>query len=148
MHISKSSGVCSVIFFSFIIIMLYLFLCFLSYHFLCSFCSLHMFFFLSICCIFYILFSLSAVPHSFSAYTSVVFSCFFLSLPDTLSLLSICMEGSEIPSEVEWPQEEKNLVSIKKPALFFLKSKNSGQRAFPCILFPLLLSVAVSLCWN
>lgn len=103
--------------------------------------------FLLLCCIFYFVFSQSVVLHSFSAQTSVGFSCFFLSLPYTLSFQSTCRGGSEIPSEVEWPQEEKNLALRNEPTPFFLKSKKSGQHTFPCILL-LLPSIAAGLHWN
>ncbi|OPJ83390.1 transcription initiation factor TFIID subunit 4B isoform C [Patagioenas fasciata monilis] len=66
---------------------------------------------------------------------------------DMLSFQSTCMGGSEIPSEVEWPQEEKNLSLRNEPTPFFLKSKKSGQRAFPCILL-LLPSIAAGHRWN
>lgn len=102
---------------------------------------------LSLSCVFLFLSSRSAVLRSFTAYTSVFFSCFFLSLPNMLSILSICTGVSEIPSEAERPHKEKNLFLSNKPSVFFLKPKNSGQRAFPCTLL-LLPSLTVGLCWN
>ncbi|RLW13078.1 hypothetical protein DV515_00000211 [Chloebia gouldiae] len=62
---------------------------------------------------------------------------------DALLLLSICMGVSEIPSKVQWLQEDKNLALSKKPTPFFLKSKNNKHDALLCILGP----SAISRCW-